>query len=133
MVALPFVTFGFTGISMRSLFLGVALAALALPALAQQNPATQQTRYDVKEINFDLWCQQTQNLPPDRCDKRTPEDEANYETYRAAIEKYEIPYLQRKKDDQNLNQVFIHDDPVPSEKAPSHPADRQIASPKPEP
>jgi len=118
---------------MRSLFLGVALAALALPALAQQNPADQQTRYDVQNINFDLWCQQTQNLPPDRCDKRTPEDEADFEAYRAKIEKYEVPYLQRKQADQNLNQVIIHADPVPNEEPPSHPSDRQIASPKPNP
>ena len=31
--------------------------------------------YDVKPMNFDLWCQQTAHIAPDRCDKRLPEDD----------------------------------------------------------
>ena len=83
-------------------------ALLALPAQAQS------TRYDVKTINFDLWCQEQANLPPERCDKRTPEDEKTFEAYRAKIEKYEIPYLQRKQDEQQLNRTIIHDEPLES-------------------
>ncbi len=81
---------------------------MALPAQAQS------TRYDVKTINFDLWCQEQANLPPERCDKRTPEDEKTFEAYRAKIEKYEIPYLQRKQDEQQLNRTIIHDEPLES-------------------
>ena len=86
-----------------------AVAALALPAHAQQA-----TRYDVKEINFDLWCQEQAKLPPDRCDKRTPEDEKTFEAYRAKIEKFEIPYLQRKAHDQQLDRTVLHPDPLDS-------------------
>jgi hypothetical protein len=118
---------------MRSLLIGIALAVIAVPAVAQQNPNDKQTRYAVQDINFDLWCQETAVLPPDRCDKRTTEDEASYEAYRNAVEKYEIPYLQRKAADQNLSQILIHPDPVPSENPASHPSDRQIESPKPNP
>ena len=50
-------------------------------------------------MNFDLWCQEQAHLPPDRCDKRMPEDEKTFEAYRAKIEQYEIPYLQQKKND----------------------------------
>jgi len=118
---------------MRSVFLGLALvAALAVPAVAQKNP-NDTTRYNVQTINYDLWCQETEGLPPDRCDKRLPEDDAKYEAYRNAVEKFEIDYLKRKDADQNLSRVIIHADPVPSENPSSHPADRQTASPRPNP
>lgn len=93
---------------MRSLKFAALAALVALPAQAQS------TRYDVRTINFDLWCQEQANLPPDRCDKRTPEDEKTFEAYRAKIEKYEIPYLQRKQDEQQLNRTIIHDEPLES-------------------
>jgi hypothetical protein len=119
---------------MRKLCLGLALVvATALPAAAQQNPNDTGTRYNVQDINFDMWCQETEGLDPDRCDKRLPEDNAKYEAYRNAFEKYEIPYLQRKNADQNLNRVVIHADPVPNENAVNNPTDQKIASPKPNP
>ncbi|HEY1709006.1 MAG TPA: hypothetical protein VGG10_12130 [Rhizomicrobium sp.] len=115
---------------MRAFFLGVALAALVLPAAAQQNPADQ-TRLAVQDMNFDLWCQETEGLPPDRCDRRIPEDEARFEAYRSQIEKYEIPYLQQKQDQQVLSRVILHADPSPNEEAVNHPADEQVNGPKP--
>ena len=95
-------------VGMRSLKFAALAALMALPVHAQS------TRYDVKTINFDLWCQEQANLPPERCDKRTPEDEKTFEAYRAKIEKYEIPYLQRKQDEQQLNRTIIHDEPLES-------------------
>lgn len=83
-----------------------AAALLALPAQAQTN------RYDVKTMNFDLWCQEQARLDPDRCDKRLPEDEKQFEAYRAKIEKYEVPYLKRKENEQLLDQNILHNDPV---------------------
>ncbi|MBS0472611.1 MAG: hypothetical protein JSR60_16175 [Proteobacteria bacterium] len=74
--------------------------------------AAQSQHYDVKTINFDLWCQETQQLPPDRCDKRLPEDEAAFEDYRAKVEKYEIPYLQGRENGAQLDRVILHADPV---------------------
>ncbi len=123
---------------MRSSIVGMTLAAAvlvcALPAAAQQNPADKTTRYDLQDLNFDMWCQETEKLPPDRCDRRIPEDEALFETYRTSVEKYELPYLQRKATDQNLSRVVIHADPVPNEDPVRHPTDHYIASPpKPNP
>jgi len=90
----------------RTFLAAAALAALALPAGAQSS------RYDVQTINFDLWCQETQHLPPDRCDKRLPADEAAFEDYRAKVEKYEIPYLKGQETGAQLNRTILHDDPV---------------------
>jgi hypothetical protein len=93
-------------IRMKALFLAGAAVLLALPAQAQN------TRLDVKTLNFDMWCQETAKLDPDRCDKRTPEDEKKFESYRDKIEKYEVPYLKRKEGEQLLDQNVLHHDPV---------------------
>src|ERR1700729_2703789 len=78
--------------AMRRIWMtAAALAALCAPALGQSQ------KYDVQTINFDLWCQETQHLPADRCDKRLPQDEAAFEDYRDKVERYEIPYLQGKE------------------------------------
>jgi hypothetical protein len=90
----------------KSLLAAAALAALCLPAAAQTH------RYDVQTINFDLWCQETQHLPPDRCDRRLPADEAAYEDYRAKVEKYEIPYLKGQETGAQLDRTILHSDPV---------------------
>jgi hypothetical protein len=77
------------------------------PALAQRNG-----NYQVTEMNFDLWCQEQAKLPVDRCDKRTPQDEATFEAYRAKVEAYEIPYLQRKNGAAQLDRDILRNDPV---------------------
>lgn len=94
----------------RALFTAFALtssALVALPAYAQST-----TRYDVKTINFDLWCQEQANLPAERCDKRLPGDEAQYEAYRDKVEKYEIPYLKDKQREADFNSNILNHDPV---------------------
>ncbi|HTP77919.1 MAG TPA: hypothetical protein VMJ73_13180 [Rhizomicrobium sp.] len=88
------------------LFAAAAVLALAAPAAGQGGP------YDLKTLNFDLWCQETQHLPPDRCDKRLPSDEADFEAYRAKVEKYEIPYMKSRENGQQLDRVILHNDPV---------------------
>ena len=85
-----------------------AVALLAIPASAQQ----QQTTYDVKTINFDLWCQEQANLPADRCDQRLPEDEKRFEAFRATIEKYELSHLQDKERERNFDKNLLHNDPI---------------------
>ena len=82
------------------------MAAFAPAALAQG------ANYAVKTMNFDLWCQEQQHLAPDRCDKRTPDDEKDFEAYRAKIEQYEIPYLQQKQNDIALDNNILNKDPV---------------------
>jgi hypothetical protein len=85
---------------------------LAVALLISFAADAQTTRYDVKTLNFDLWCQETAKINPDRCDKRLPEDEKQFEAYRAKIEKYEIPYLQRKENEILLDRNVLHNDPV---------------------
>src|ERR1700677_2152283 len=97
----------------------LALAALTGVVLTARVEA--QEPYPLQEMNFDMWCQEEQHLPPDRCDKRLPEDDTAFQTYRATIEKYEIPYLQQKRHEENLNNVIIHGDPVDRPTAPTNP------------
>jgi hypothetical protein len=79
-----------------------------LPASAWAQGAN----YDVKPMNFDLWCQEQAHLAPERCDKRLPEDDAAFTAFRAKIEAYEIPYLQQKKNLITLDNNILHKDPV---------------------
>jgi hypothetical protein len=74
------------------------------------------------EMNFDMWCQQQANLPPDRCDKRLPDDNARFEAYQKKIEDYEVPYLQQREQNEHLNEVLLHNDPVDHPTQPSQPA-----------
>ncbi len=63
-------------------------------------------------MNYDLWCQEEARLPPDRCDKRLPEDDAHFTAYREKIENYEVPYLQERDQEDHLNRLLLHNDPV---------------------
>ena len=66
----------------------------------------------VKEMNFDLWCQEQAGLPVERCDKRSAQDNAAFEAYRAKVEAYEIPYLQQKQSAARLDRDILRNDPV---------------------
>jgi len=51
-------------------------------------------------------------LPPERCDKRTPEDEKAYETYRDKIGDYEESLrLDRQKREQR-DRTILNNDPI---------------------
>jgi hypothetical protein len=91
---------------------GMRFSLLAAAMLFALPASAQSTRYDVKTLNFDLWCQETAKINPDRCDKRLPEDEKQFEIYRAKIEKYEVPYLHNKQKEQQFDQDVLHNDPV---------------------
>lgn len=112
---------------MRSrLLIGLSVAAaFCAPALAQRNG-----NYPVKQMNFDLWCQEQARLPVARCDKRTPEDQANFQAYRAKVEAYEIPYLQRKDSAARLDRDLLRPDPVDSRRTqPPDPNSSSTATP----
>jgi hypothetical protein len=85
-------------------------------ALAQSSTALPLT-----DMNFDMWCQEEQHLPPDRCDKRLPADDAAFNAYRTKIETYEVPYLEQRDQDNHLNRVLLHNDPVDHPVEPSEP------------
>ena len=106
-----------------SLFAAAALAVLVGRAEAQQGP------YKLQEINFDMWCQEERHLPPERCDKRLPEDDADYQAYVAKIEAYEVPYLQNQRDEVNIDRVIVHDDPIDHPIQPSAPQINQVTPP----
>jgi len=107
---------------MKSGFLVLILvAAAALPAAAQRN-----SNYQVKEMNFDLWCQEQAGLPTERCDKRTPADIAAFEAYRAKVEAYEIPYLRAKNNAARLDTDILRNDPV------DHPPVKDITAQRPD-
>lgn len=92
----------------RSLSIAALMATLFFSAASAQTGKN----YDVKTMNFDLWCQEQAHLPAPRCDKRTPEDEKTFEAYRAQIERYEVPYLQQQQHDLTINRDIMHNDPV---------------------
>ena len=94
--------------SPRALFPAALVAALFIsPVLAQTGK-----NYDVKTMNFDLWCQEQAHLPVTRCDKRLPEDEKTFEAFRAQIERYEVPYLQQRQQELSINRDILHNDQV---------------------
>ena len=92
----------------QGLFVAAVTAALFVSGAEAQTGKN----YDVKTMNFDMWCQEEQHLDPDRCDKRTPQDEKDFEGYRAKIEEYEIPYLQQQQNDIALDRNILNKDPV---------------------
>ncbi len=101
--------------------LALMILVVASPALAQRNG-----NYQVKEMNFDLWCQEQAGLPAERCDKRTAQDNAVFEAYRAKVEAYEIPYLQRKNNAARLDTNILRNDPV------DHPPVKEITAQRPD-
>ena len=98
---------------MRSRILMGALIAIAAcfaaigPAVAQPTPNP-----DSETMNFELWCQEQKALPPARCDRHTPEDEAAFEAYRTKIERYEIPRSSAQYNQGRVNRDIINADPV---------------------
>lgn len=105
------------------LFAAAAMAVCMARAEAQDSP------YRLHEINFDMWCQEERHLPPERCDKRLPDDDQEYQAYVAKIESYEVPYLQRQRDEVNIDRVIVHDDPIDHPLQPSAPQVNQVDPP----
>ena len=109
------------------IFLTLSLAGFATVAQAQDNPIvpgdpqSPGARYNVQNMNFDMWCQEQQHLPPERCDKRLPDDDAAFNSYRSKIERYEIPYLKEQQRQIQLNRGILHNDPVDRPDQPAQP------------
>jgi len=101
--------------SVRFCLAGIVLTLLASRAGAQAY------HYPLQEMNFDMWCQEDKGLPPERCDKRLPQDDSEFQAYRSTIEKYELPYLQRRAGDQVLSRVILHNDQLDDPTLPSAP------------
>jgi hypothetical protein len=88
--------------------LALGLAFAASPAAAQTPPGN----YKLHEMNFDMWCQETKHYPPERCDKRMPADDAEFQAYRNTVEKYELENLKQQRQGRDLDRAILHNDPV---------------------
>lgn len=80
-------------------------------SLAQ--PLSGPLNYDVKTLTFELWCQETQRYPTERCNARRPADLAAFEAYRAAIERYELQYLKQVDREKQIRNS-VNRDPMQS-------------------
>ncbi len=89
-------------------FLALGLWLAALPAAAQTPP----TGYKLHEMNFDMWCQETKHYPADRCDKRLPADDSEFQVYRNTVENYELQNLKQQRQGRELDRAILHNDPV---------------------
>jgi hypothetical protein len=87
------------------------LAGTAMALLASQVCAQQPTRQHIHVMSFDLWCQENQNLPPRRCDKRLPQDDAAYQDYVNLMEHYETQQLNSETNDRRLERNILRNDP----------------------
>jgi hypothetical protein len=85
-----------------------ALAVLGTGAALAQ-PLTGPLNYDVKNMTFEMWCQETQRYPADRCQARRPADLAAFENYRAAIERYELQYLKQVERERQIRDSVTRD------------------------
>ena len=79
------------------------------PAAGERVPGPAIT-FNVRTIDFDLWCQQTQRYAADRCMARRPEDVKAFEDYRATVERYELDFLKQQDRDQQVR-ARINRDP----------------------
>lgn len=80
-------------------------------SLAQ--PLSGPLNYDVKTLTFELWCQETQRYPAERCNARRPADLAAFEAYRASIERYELQYLKQMERERQIRDS-VNRDPMQS-------------------
>ena len=93
----------------------ISISALAIvgthTVFAQ--PVSGPLNYDVKTMTFELWCQETQRYAPERCQARRPADVAAFESYRAAIERYELQYLKQVDRERQIRDA-VNRDPMQS-------------------
>lgn len=66
----------------------------------------------LQSLNFDMWCQETQKLPPARCDRRSPADDAAFQTFSNKLETYEIENMRVQTRNDEINREIVHYDPV---------------------
>jgi hypothetical protein len=99
--------------AMRSTTLLVMALALFGSAAAFAQPLSGPLNYDVKTLTFELWCQETQRYPAERCDARRPADLAAFEAYRASIERYELQYLKQVERERQIRDS-VNRDPMQS-------------------
>ena len=78
------------------------IGAQTLPAAPGRDLSIGTGTFAVRNLDFDLWCQQTQRYDAERCSARRAEDVKAFEDYRSSIERYELDYLKQVQKDQEL-------------------------------
>ena len=76
--------------------------AQTLPAAPGRDLSVGTGTFGVRNMDFDLWCQQTQRYDAARCSARRPEDLKAFADYRSSIERYELDYLKQVQKDQDV-------------------------------
>jgi len=84
------------------LFAGSASAQL--PGASARDLSLGVGDFPVRNMAFDLWCQQTQRYAAERCAARRPEDVRAFEDYRSSIERYEIDHLKQVQKDEGFRE-----------------------------
>ena len=87
----------------RAIVLGAAALALA-PTIAAAQPLSAPLNFSVRNISFELWCQETQRYPEERCKARGSADLQAFLDYRSAIERYEIDHLKQIQREAQIRQ-----------------------------
>ncbi len=84
-------------------FMGTGGLAVAqsLPAAPGRDLSIGTSTFNVRSMDFDLWCQQAQRYAADRCAARRAEDVKAFEDYRGSIERYELDYLKQVQKQQD--------------------------------
>jgi hypothetical protein len=91
---------------------GLTCAAFGLVLLAASGANAQQSwRNQLQPMNFDMWCQEHKHLPPERCDKRLPQDDAEFQAYANKIEGYETQQLNQNAEQRRIDQAITRSDP----------------------
>jgi len=72
-------------------------------------PLSNPLNYDVKNMTFEMWCQDTQRYPAERCQARRQADLTAFENYRAAIERYELQYLKQAERERQIRDSVTRD------------------------
>jgi len=96
-----------SGLSFAAVLLA-SLVFLTAPAAAQLlNPQAEPRQdFEIRAMNFDLWCQQTMRYPVERCSQRLEADLREFEAHRTIIEREETQFLlEQRRDAEALKQV----------------------------
>jgi hypothetical protein len=91
---------------MTGWLLAAMLCSACFGAQAQNGPLK------LQEFNFDMWCQEQQNLPPARCDKRLPQDDAQFRAYVDKMEHYETQQLNGEARDRRIDRMIRNGGPT---------------------
>ena len=91
------------------IFFLISAFTLIGPAAAFAQPASGPLNYDVKNMTFEMWCQETQRYAAERCQARRAADLTAFENYRAAIERYELQYLKQVERERQIRDSITRD------------------------